>query len=133
MDDELLEILYEMVEQVGHVSKLLVSSEIALNDGELADSQKATMEAKNCLATMVGDVFEEFATECRTTIEETNDYDIPTVLELVRQLCDLEYNAGVMLGLTIDNQSESLYKTVQNKVQKCINTVVEIYNAIYNN
>lgn len=131
--EELLEVLYEMVEHTGYVSKLLVSSEIAMNDGEIAECQKYTKEAQTLLGTMIGDVFVEFAEACEVENDEVNDYDIPTSLELVKQLNDIQYNIGVLLGLIADEQNEQILKTCEIKIKKATNTIIEIYNSIYNN
>lgn len=131
--EELTEVLYEMVEHTGYVSKLLISSEIAMNDGEISESQKNTKEAQTLLGTIIGDVFVEFAEACEIENNDTNDYDIPTCLELVRQLNDIQYNVGVLLGLIADEQNDNILKTCELKIKKSINTVIKIYNNIYNN
>ena len=42
MDNELLKIVYEIIQNTGYIAKTLVNSEIAMNDCDLAASQKYT-------------------------------------------------------------------------------------------
>ena len=51
--------LGELVENCGHISKQLLASEIAMNDGDLALSQKNMMEAQGLVKVMLDDVFKE--------------------------------------------------------------------------
>ena len=60
MDEELLKIVYEIIQNTGYISKTLVNSEIAMNDGDVAASQKYTKEAESLLATTINDNFEEY-------------------------------------------------------------------------
>lgn len=125
--------LGELIEHSGHVAKLLISGEIALNEGELKLTQKYTKEASETLSVMTKDIFVEVRESLCVSSKDTNDYDIPTTLELVKQLAEIVYNTGVMLGIVVKNTNESIQKTVELKLLKSINTVEEIYNAIYEN
>lgn len=132
MNEELIKIMYEMLQNVAYASKLLVTSEIAMNDGEIEISQKNTKEAQSFIKVLMNDTFEEFEEESEVENDEVNDYDIPTSLELTRQLISLEYDTAMLLGLYQDKQTE-LYGNAKKKILKDINTVAEIYTAIFDN
>jgi len=134
MEKENLQIIYEVLQNSSHVAKLLTSSEIAMNDGEVETCQKLTKEAQLTLKTMANDCFEEFVEYAETKEETgTNDYDLPTPLELIKQLNGLNYNLSVLLGLDLDGQSGTITNSVKKQITQDINTINEIYNAIYNN
>ena len=104
MDNELLKIVYEIIQNTGYIAKTLVNSEIAMNDGDLAASQKYTKEAQHLLATTINDNFKEYRESVSVDTDSTNEYDIPTTLELVKQITALQYTAGMLLCTTLDNQ-----------------------------
>ena len=132
MDEELLKIVYEIIQNTGYISKTLVNSEIAMNDGDVAASQKYTKEAETLLATTINDNFEEYKAKITIDTDSTNEYDIPTTLELIKQISSLQYTAGMLLCTTLDNQ-DMIIENLTKKLLIDINTIVEIYNAIYNN
>ena len=132
MDNELLKIVYEIIQNTGYIAKTLVNSEMAMNDGELAASQKYTKEAQNLLATTINDNFKEYREAISVDTDSTNEYDIPTTLELIKQLAALQYTAGMLLCTTLDNQ-DMIIENLTKKLLIDINTIEEIYNAIYNN
>ena len=132
MDEELLKIVYEIIQNTGYISKTLVNSEIAMNDGDVAASQKYTKEAESLLATTINDNFEEYKAKITIDTDSTNEYDIPTTLELIKQISSLQYTAGMLLCTTLDNQ-DMIIENLTKKLLIDINTIVEIYNTIYNN
>ena len=132
MDNELLKIVYEIIQNTGYIAKTLVNSEIAMNDGDLAASQKYTKEAQHLLATTINDNFMEYRDAISVDTDSTNEYDIPTTLELVKQITALQYTAGMLLCTTLDNQ-DMIIENLTKKLLIDINTIEEIYNAIYNN
>lgn len=132
MNEELLKIVYEIIQNTGYISKTLVNSEISMNDGDLAASQKYTKEAQSLLASTVNDNFKEYREAISVDTDSTNEYDIPTTLELVKQIASLQYTAGMLLCTTLDNQA-MIIENLTKKLLIDINTVEEIYNAIYNN
>lgn len=125
--------LGELIENCGHISKLLIASEIAINDGDLQGSQKNMVEAQNLVKVMLSDVFNEvvemFGIEC----DETVDYDMPTTLELARIMNEAVYNAGVLINLVLDKSSDTIIEGVKIKIVKDINTINEISQAIFFN
>ena len=129
---EKIKLLAEIIEQAGHSAKSLTLSEIAMNDGDIAECQKQSKHAQELLATMVRDVFEEFEQEYGELGDQTNDYDYPNNLELVKALNDLTYNLGILIGLMLENMNNLLVGVV-NKTKVSIATVKEIYLALYEN
>jgi len=123
----------ELIENSAHVAKLLCANEICLNDGDLKSSQKCVMEASDLLNVLTKDVFIEVEDDFKLSTTNTVEYDIPTTLELAKQLNDIVYNSGVLLGLILDKQSESIINAKKEKILTLINTVVEINNAIFQN
>lgn len=133
MDEKLYKTLSELIEHATHTSDLLIGGEIALNDGEIELSQKNNVEAQNMLHTMIKDIFEETKQELSLDCDKVNDYDLPTTLELARQLVKVANNAASYITVVLDAQNTVIKGIVANKLQTSINTVVEIYNAIFNN
>ena len=133
MNEKLYKTLSELIEHSSHSSELLIAGEIALNDGDLELSQKYNIDAQNLLNTMVKDIFEETKQELNITSDKVDDYDIATTLELAKQLAKLSNNAASYIGVVLDSQNSVILGIVSNKIITAINTVVEIYNAIFNN
>lgn len=130
---EYLSKIGELIENCGQISKLLISSEIAINDGDLALSQKSMIEAQALIKVMLEDVFLEVKEEFNIDNKDVFDYDIPTTLELVKFFNDAVYNAGVLINLLIDKGGEEIIKSIQTKIVKDLNTIEEIATAIFFN
>ncbi len=130
---EYLSKIGELIENCGQISKLLISSEIAINDGDLALSQKSMVEAQALIKVMLEDVFLEVKEEFNIDNKDVFDYDIPTTLELVKFFNDAVYNAGVLINLLIDKGGEEIIKSIQTKIVKDLNTIEEIATAIFFN
>lgn len=132
-ENEIIIKIGELVEQTGHAIKLLVSSEIAINDGDIASSQKFTREVRSLLSVMVRDIFVEISENFLIHDDELNDYDMPCTLELVKQLAEVQYSAGVYVGIVTGDTGEDTRKIVETKLQRAMNTTIEIVSAIYEN
>lgn len=132
-ENEIIIKIGELVEQTGHAIKLLVSSEIAINDGDIASSQKFTRDVRSLLSVMVRDIFVEIGENFSIHDDELNDYDIPCTLELVKQLAEVQYSAGVYVGIVTGDNGEDTRKIVETKLQRAMNTTIEIVSAIYEN
>ena len=130
---ESMKCLGELIENSGHIAKILLAGEIAMNDGDLQMSQKCTIEAQNLIKVMLDDVFQEVVDEFNIQNDECVDYDLPTTLELARVLSEMNYNAGVLINLILDKQSDSIIDGVKTKIVKDINTIKEIATAIFFN
>ena len=125
--------LGELVENCGHISKQLLASEIAMNDGDLALSQKNMMEAQGLVKVMLDDVFKEVIEMFGIETNETVDYDMPTALEMARVMNEAVYNAGVLINLILDNGSATIQDSIKTKLVKDLNTIDEIAQAIFFN
>ena len=125
--------LGELIENCGHISKLLITSEIAINDGDLSASQKAMVEAQGLVKVMLDDVFKEVVEMFGNKSTELVDYDLPTTLEMTRVMNDAVYNAGVLIDLYLNNSSATIIESVETKITKDINTISEIAQAIFFN
>lgn len=131
--NEHFSLLTELVSHSAHVGKLLISSEIAMNDGNLQESMKYTKEAQGLLKTMKNDVFEEFNEAFNTQNANSYDYDIPTPLELSKCLFSLQFNCGSLMSLLSENKTGTLANNLTNQIASDIATILEIYTAIYDN
>ncbi len=129
--DEKQKILLELIQNTAYISKLILSSEIAMNDGDIETCQKNTKEAQAMLKTCINDNFKEFFTETQNTCNECNEYDMPTAIELSRQIACLGYEVSNYLLLECSN--DNLGNIVEMKIAKCINTIIQIYEEIYGN
>lgn len=133
METKTLKTLGELVEHSSHVASLLLDGEIALNDGSLEASQKANIDAQTLLSTMVKDIFVETKQALNQNVDATDDYDLPSTLELAKALSNTAQNAGSLIALIVENGSPRLQGILATKVLTNINTALEIYNAIFNN
>lgn len=131
--NEHFSLLTELVSHSAHVGKLLISSEIAMNDSNLQESMKYTKEAQGLLKTMKSDVFEEFNEAFNTQNANSYDYDIPTPLELSKCLFSLQFNCGSLMSLLSENKTGTLANNLTNQIASDIATILEIYTAIYDN
>lgn len=126
--------LNELLQTSAHACKLLLSSEIAINDGAIADCQKYTKEAQDLVLFLTKDTFLEFEEKFETTnIKDILSYDIPSTLVLAKTLTNLQFNIGILLSFNDETQSGTLEKTTINNIQKDINTIKKLYNELYNN
>ena len=125
--------LGELIENCGHLSKLLLTSEIAMNDGELELSQKNMKEAQRLVKVMLDDVFNEVAEMFEIECNDVLDYDLPTTLEMVKAMNDATYNAGILINLILDKSSETIIESVKIKILKALNAIDEMAQAIFFN
>lgn len=132
MENTKIKLLYEIIEHSSMLNNMLVSAEIAMNDGDLLDTQKYTKNAQNFLKTMTQDTLKEFFQVFEIDSNETNSFDIPSNLEISKSISSLNYNISVLLGLILDNQN-GLIDNCLNKIAKDINTIVSLYNCLYAN
>lgn len=132
MENTKIKLLYEIIEHSSMLNNMLVSAEIAMNDGNLLDTQKYTKNAQNFLKTMTQDTLKEFFQVFEIDSNETNSFDIPSNLEISKSISSLNYNISVLLGLILDNQNR-LIDNCLNKIAKDINTIVSLYNCLYAN
>ena len=126
--------LNELLQTSAHACKLLLSSEIAINNGEISECQKHTKEAQDLVGFLVKDTFLEYEEKFNTSEETTtSSYDLPSTLELAKVLTNLQYNIGILLSFNDETQAGTLEKTTTLQIQKDINTIKKLYNELYNN
>ena len=131
MNNSLLIKLSELVEHSSQASKHLIQSEVCLNDGDLAQSQKHTMHAIDMLKTMVGDVFVEVLEELEIDSDEVcSDLD-PNSLNLAYALCDISYNGGVLLNMLVSQEEDRVISIVKTKIMHAINDAKNLFETLY--
>ena len=114
MEKEVISKIGELVENCGHISKLLITNEIAMAEGNIQVAQKCTIESQELLRVIINDVFVEVK-EVFNIINEDMDLVESSIMEMVKVLSDIEYNSGVLINLLIDNQSELICSNVKTK------------------
>ncbi len=124
-----LSLLSELLESSSTACELFIKSEIALNDGEIEICQKFSKEGQQLLKTLISDTFIEFNEFYDLDIQECLDYDYPNNMELIKSLTILSKFIGGLIG-SDDEKIEIMYAK---NVIKSINTVKEIYIALYEN
>lgn len=122
--------LAELVENASEASKFLIQSEIYLNDGELSDSQKATMNAVAILNTLKDDVFEEVAEEFELDIKKSDDCDM-SALNLAYCLADVCHCGGVLLGMLTEEIEDRVVDIAKTKLARAIANSVELFENLY--
>lgn len=126
MSDEILELL----EGVSSANNAFIKSEIALNNGEVEDSQKYSKEGQILLKSMINDTFDEIVEELEIQSNETLEYDYPCTMELIRALNTILMNASMYLSSSDD---ENITEILSNKIITAINTAKEIFVSLYEN
>jgi len=124
-----LSLLSELLESSSTACELFIKSEIALNDGEIEICQKFSKEGQQLLKTLISDTFIEFNEFYGLDVQECLDYDYPNNMELIKFLTILSKFIGGLIG-SDDEKIEIMYAK---NVIKSINTVKEIYIALYEN
>ena len=125
--------LAELISNCSHTAKLLIKSELALNDGELESCQKYTTDAAATMRVLVKDIFEEVSELFNLSIEDSADYDLPSSLELANQLNEICYNASTLQTMIVEEQPDNIKKIVYKTLSKHLEAATEIYNALFNN
>ena len=126
MSDEILELL----EGVSSANNAFIKSEIALNNGEVEDSQKYSKEGQILLKSMINDTFDEVVEELEIQSNETLEYDYPCTLELIRALNTILMNVSMYLSSSDD---KNITEILSNKIITAINTAKEIFVSLYEN
>ena len=74
-------VLFELLETSSHACNCFIKGEIALNDGNVEDCQKANKEGQVLINALIKDTFLEIEEEFGENNGQTNDYDYPNNLE----------------------------------------------------
>ena len=121
-------ILFELLEASSHACNCFIKGEIALNDGNVEDCQKENKEGQVLLNALIKDTFLEVEEEFGENNNQTNDYDYPNNLELIKALNEITMQVGSLLSA-----DENIKKIVIPQLFKAINTTKEIYLALFEN
>ncbi len=121
----------ELIENANECSKLLILSQIAIDDGDLTLSQKYFLQVKDILNTLVGDTFNEIKELCSSPVLESDDYDISS-LNLAALLSDACHSAGVLVSMENEEQSNSIKEAILTKLVKTLNACTELYSTLFN-
>ncbi len=132
MEKEVVSKLGELVENCGHISKLLITNELAMAEGNIQLAQKSTIEALELLKVILNDVFIEVKEVLNTDNSDIEEAST-SALELAKALSDIQYNAGVLLTLIADEQSDLICSSVKTKIVKGINTATKLANDLFFN
>lgn len=122
--------LIELLEASSNACNNFIKSEMALNDGDVEKSQKYSRDGQVLVRALINDTFKEVGEECGENDGETNEYDYPNNFELIRALNELNMHVG---GLLSAEEDENIKKIVKKQLMHTINTVKEIYMALYEN
>lgn len=125
---ENISILAELVETSAHACNCFIKGEIALNDGNVEDCQKANKEGQVLVTALIKDTFLEVEEIFGENAGETNDYDYPNILELIKSLNEVTMAVGSLFSA-----DESIKKIVVSQLYRAINTSKEIYLALFEN
>ena len=124
-----LDIIAELLETTANACDSFIKCEMMVNDGEIQESQKYSKNGKILMKALIKDCFKEIEEVIGENIQETNDYDYPNNMELIKALNQISMYLGSYLSA-----SEDLVKNIAIKnLFKAINTAKEIYEALYEN
>lgn len=124
-----LDIIAELLETTANACDSFIKCEMMINDGEIQESQKYSKNGQILMKALIKDCFKEIEEVIGENIQETNDYDYPNNMELIKALNQISMYLGSYLSA-----SEDLVKNIAIKnLFKAINTAKEIYEALYEN
>ena len=124
-------VMAELIETFAHACNAFIKAEMALNDGDLTLSQKYTKEGQTLVNALKKDTFIEEEELLTSSTEEVNDYDYPNSMELIKALNEINMSAGSYMAV---EHMEGVGRNIAVKnLTKAINTVKEIYDAMFEN
>ena len=122
-------LLSELLETSANACDAFIKSEIALNDGDTATSQKFSKNGQTLMKALILDTFNEVEEALGENLQETFDYDYANVLELIRSLNEI----SMYIGAYIEAEEEVIKNIAIKNLFKAINTSKEIYLALFEN
>lgn len=128
---ENIQIYEELIEGASESSKLLILSQLAIDDGDLALSQKYFLQVKDVLTTLKKDTFEEVKDLYPEYLTDSEDYDISS-LHLACLLNDAIKTASILIGMEVEQQTDTLKNAMLNKLIKTINACTELFDTLFN-
>ncbi len=123
------DVISELLETTANACNNFIQSEMKMNDGEIQDAQKFSKNGQILMKALINDCFKEVEEAIGENIQETNDYDYPNNMELIKSLNEINMALGSYLSA-----EEDIVKNIAVKnLFKAINTAKEIYLALYEN
>jgi len=122
--------LYELLEASANACNNFIKSEMALNDGDVENSQKFSKDGQVLVRALIRDTFKEIQEEIGDNDGQTNDYDYPNNFELIKSLNEIAMHIGGILSAEDDKNIKPI---IEKKLTNSINTVKEIFSALYEN
>ena len=122
-------LLSELLETSANACDAFIKSEIALNDGDTATSQKSSKNGQTLMKALILDTFNEVEEALGENLQETFDYDYANVLELIRSLNEI----SMYVGAYLEAEEEVIKNIAIKNLFKAINTSKEIYLALFEN
>ena len=129
--EEIVKIYLELIENTSEASRLLIASQVALDDGDLALSQKYFLQVKDILNTLNSDTFIEVKEMYKDCTDESEDYDISS-LNLAELLCNASKVATTLLSIELDDQNNPTKSALENKLAKILNACSELFGILFN-
>lgn len=124
-----LGLISELLQTSASACENFIKSQIALEDGDVQTCQNASQKGQQLIKTLIKDTFEEFEEEFKSSSSDCLDYDYPNNMELIKALNSLSVNVGGLLGA----EDEKIADMFAKKVQMSLNTIKEIYLALFEN
>lgn len=121
----------ELIENASHCTKLLILSQLAIDEGDLGLSQKYFLQVKDILNTLNKDTFLEVKELCSTEVTESDDYDI-SFLNLACLLSDATKTASTLLIMELEDQQNPIKNVMLIKLIKTLNACTELYETLFN-
>ena len=121
--------LAELIEHASEANKLLVSNAIAMDNGEVKESQGYTREATALLAVMLKDVFVEVREVLSVPSAEEEDYDFSS-LDIAKLLSKVIYNAASLIDCYVNNHPDTIRLNIEAKLAKCLNATESLVQTI---
>ncbi len=131
MKSQNVKIYCELMENCNECARLLILSQLAIDDGDLPLSQKYFLQVKDILSTLVKDTFEEVKRLYNSNIFDNDDYDIST-LNLACILNKICKSASILVDMEYNNQSETIKNSILYQLIKTLNACIELYEALFN-
>ncbi len=122
--------LIELLEAATNACDFFIKSEIALNDGNVEDSQKFSKNGQILVRALIKDTFEEIKEDFDINDEKTNDYDYPNIMELIKSLNNISACVASYIASIKDENIKNILKT---KIILANNTTKEIYQSLFEN
>lgn len=118
-----------LLETSANACNCFIKSEIALNDGDIENSQKYSKNGQILMKALINDVFVEVEEELGDNVGETNEYDYPNNMELIKSLNEI----AMYLGSYMTAEDAMIKNIAIKNLFKAINTAKEIYSSLYEN